>query len=417
MKIVISHPTGNTNVRAIIKALEKASMLAEFNTTVAIKADSLLYRLAPHSVRKQLQRRSFEIQESKVNSHPMIEVARMLLPKMGLKNFVQKETSWASIDSVYRHLDRSVSKRLRDLHSRNQVTGVYGYEDGALNTFIEAKKLGIACIYDLPIAYWETSRKLLLEESLRLPQWAATLGGGIHDSEEKLERKTREMELADIVLGPGDFVRHSLPKWAQIKPLIMAHFGSPNIRHPFDAGLKSQGTGKLRILFVGSLGQRKGLADLFSAMMLLNRKDVELLVIGSTMVPLEFYRSQLPNFTYLPNRPHQEVLELMRSCDVLCLPSIVEGRALVMQEAMSQGLPLIITSNTGGADLIIEGQTGFLVPIRSPLAIAEKLNWFLENRSQIRDMSRMTQRHAATYTWEEYGTKVASGLSAFLTKN
>jgi glycosyltransferase involved in cell wall biosynthesis len=165
------------------------------------------------------------------------------------------------------------------------------------------------------------------------------------------------------------------------------------------------------------MGQRKGLADLFGAIKLLNRNDVELLVMGSTMVPLDFYANQLADFTYLPNRPHQQVLELMRSCDVLCLPSIVEGRALVMQEAMSQGLPLIITPNTGGEDLIIDGETGFLVPIRSPMAIAEKLNWFLENRSQIPEMSRMAQRHARSYTWEDYGTKVASSLSTLLTRN
>jgi glycosyltransferase involved in cell wall biosynthesis len=415
MKIVMSHPTGNTNVRAIINALEKANMLAEFNTTLAINLNSLMYRLAPPSICKQLQRRSFEVQHSKLNTYPFLEIARMCLPKIGLKEYVQKERSWASIDSVYQSLDKSVGRRLKHLNRAGDITGVYGYEDGALQTFIEAKKLGITCIYDLPIAYWETSRKLLLEESIRLPLWAETLGGGIHDSDEKLERKTREMELADIVLGPGDFVKKSLPTWAAEKHIIMAHFGSPFGHYHSD--LNKRTTRKLRILFVGSMGQRKGLADLFSAVKLLNRNDVELLVMGSMMVPINFYESQLTDFTYLPNRPHQQVLELMRSCDVLCLPSIVEGRALVMQEAMSQGLPLIITSNTGGEDLIIEGETGFLVPIRSPFAIAEKLNWFLENRSQIPQMGRLAQIHAERYTWEDYGMKVACGLSTLLTRN
>ena len=132
------------------------------------------------------------------------------------------------------------------------------------------------------------------------------------------------------------------------------------------------------------------------------------------MVPIEFYQKELPEFTYLPNRPHEQVLSLMRSCDVFCLPSIVEGRALVMQEAMSQGLPLIITPNTGGEDLIIEGHTGFLVPIRSAEAIAEKLNWFLENRSKIPAMGRMAQKHATKYSWEGYGSKIVSALSDFL---
>ncbi|MDB5011330.1 MAG: group 1 glycosyl transferase, partial [Mucilaginibacter sp.] len=170
---------------------------------------------------------------------------------------------------------------------------------------------------------------------------------------------------------------------------------------------------KLRVLFAGSLSQRKGLGDLFSAIRLLNNPQIELVVMGSLMAPMEFYRKQLPGFTYMPNRPHEEVLALMRSCDVLCLPSIVEGRALVMQEAMSQGLPLIITHNTGGEDLIKEGYTGFLVPIRSSDAIAEKLNWFLENRSSISSMGRRAQNHAAKYTWEGYGSKIVSALLDF----
>jgi len=100
----------------------------------------------------------------------------------------------------------------------------------------------------------------------------------------------------------------------------------------------------------------------------------------------------------------------MRTCDVFCLPSIVEGRALVMQEAMSQGLPLIITANTGGEDLIIKGETGFLVPIRSPEAIARKLTWFLKNRAEIPEMGRKAHEHAAKYTWEKYARTIISEL-------
>ena len=81
-----------------------------------------------------------------------------------------------------------------------------------------------------------------------------------------------------------------------------------------------------------------------------------------------------------------------------------------MQEAMSQGLPIIITPNTGGEDLVIEGKTGFLVPIRSPEKIAEKINWFLENRQMIAEMGKYAQQHAATYTWNEYGNRIIQGF-------
>jgi glycosyltransferase involved in cell wall biosynthesis len=156
--------------------------------------------------------------------------------------------------------------------------------------------------------------------------------------------------------------------------------------------------------------QRKGLGDLLAAMRSLNRNDVELIVMGSLQAPMEFYRQEFANFTYEPGRAHAQVLELMRSCDVFCLPSIVEGRALVMQEAMSQGLPLIITPNTGGEDLIAEGITGFLVPIRRPELIAEKIAWFADHRAMLPEMSRAAQAKAAQLTWDIYGQTIVRAI-------
>ena len=410
MKILMAHPTGNANVRAVIKAFEGSNMLAEFNTTIAIDADSKWLKCLSPEIREQLLRRQFSMMPKMLKSHPMAELARILLPKVGLQRYTTQEHSWASIDSVYRKLDQKVASRVDKLQKQKQISAVYGYEDGSLQTFKRAKELGLTCIYDLPIAYWHTGRLLMQEEAERLPEWAETLGGGIKDSDEKLERKTQEMQMADVVVTPGGFVKESIPDWAKMKQIIVSPFGSPKWIAPNILDPQPARQNRLRVLFAGSLSQRKGLGDLFNALKLLNSPNIELVVMGSLTVPLAFYQSQLPSFTYLSNRPHHKVLELMRSCDVFCLPSIVEGRALVMQEAMSQGLPIIITPNTGGEDLIIEGVTGFLVPIRSPEAIANKLSWFLENRSKVKEMGRSAQEHAANYTWDAYGSNIVKKL-------
>ena len=154
------------------------------------------------------------------------------------------------------------------------------------------------------------------------------------------------------------------------------------------------------------MSQRKGLADLFAAMRLLRRSDIELVVMGSPINSLEFYRSQYSDFRYETPRSHADVLMLMRSCDILVLPSIVEGRALVQQEAMACGLPLIVTANAGGEDLVMEGETGFLVPIRSPEKIAEKIAWFADNRVMLPEMQTRSQEKAAEYTWQRYGNRI-----------
>ena len=412
MKVIISHPTGNRNVRAVIAGLANANMLSGFNTTLVADPDALWIKLLPNNLRTEWLRRSFPVAKTKIHTRPMIELARMVMPKFGYKNCIEHEKGWASIDAVYQDLDRNTAKQLAS--NKLKPDAVYAYEDGALETFKQAKALGVKCIYDLPIAYWKTVKELMNQEAERLPQWAPTLGGGIQDSEAKLERKTQEFELADVVVGPGSFVMDSLPVFAN-KKLIVSPFGSPEFDKTYDEGsigLKPINK-PLRVLFAGSMGQRKGLADLFTAIKKINSKNVELVVMGSLLAPAEFYRNELADFTYETGRSHDKVLELMRTCDVFCLPSIVEGRALVMQEAMSQGLPLIITSNTGGADLIDEGETGFLVPTSSPEAIAEKIVWFMDNRNRVAEMGIKAMQKAATYTWDAYGNTIAKSITQY----
>lgn len=418
MKVLFSHPTGNANVRAIAYGLAFKGLLYRFHTSIAAFPGNIYHKIGSYAPLSEFRRRGFDpVLQPHTQLYPWGELGRAFASKLGLQKLLEHETGKFSVDQNYRDFDKHVASGLSSAVKAG-VTAVYAYEDGALETFMEAKKSGLLCIYDLPIAYWETGRKLMLEEALRLPQWADTLGGGIKDSPAKLERKRKELELADVVIGPGSFVMNSLPDWAKYKQQIVAPFGSPAISNPvlFNSNLKKDFTKRLRVLFVGSMGQRKGLGDLFAAMRSLNNSSIELVVLGSLLAPLDFYKNEFADFTFESGRSHDEVLALMRSCDVFCLPSIVEGRALVMQEAMSQGLPIIITPNTGGEDLVIEGETGFLVPIRSPEAIANKINWFLENRHLISEMGIKAQEHAARYTWEKYAETIIDELVQF-TKN
>ena len=404
-KILLSHPTGNANVRSVLRGLEKAGILDSFCTSIACYPHSFFDLLAKMSLFNELKRRKFD-SEIKPYTHtfPYKEVGRIISSKLKISSLTRPETGFFSEDSVYKYSSKSASQVLA---KSRDVGGIYAYEDGALLLFKQAKEMGVRCIYDLPIAYWEVGRKLMLEEADRLPDWAITLAGGVKDSQSKLERKTEELSMADTVVVASKFVKDSLPTFANSKKIIISPFGSPkiNMTNP----LERDNTIPIRVLFAGSMGQRKGLGDLFSAIRLLNSPHIQLVVMGSLLAPLKFYKNQI-EFIYEPPRPHTEVLALMRTCDVFCLPSIVEGRALVMQEAMSEGLPLIITKNTGGEDLILEGETGFVVPIRSPERIAEKLEWFLNNRNQLPAMSQNAKQHACNYTWEKYANTIISGL-------
>jgi glycosyltransferase involved in cell wall biosynthesis len=282
---------------------------------------------------------------------------------------------------------------------------IHAYEDGAINSFKQAKKLGICCSYELPIAHWQTVRRLLSEEAERLPEWEPTLES-TREPEDKLFRKEEELDLADCISCPSEFVLRSIPKNIRSKKnCIVAPFGSPPCL-PNKRLKQDNKNNNLKLLFVGSMSQRKGLADLFEAMKMLRNDPVTLTVLGQPSMPMEFYRNCLPNFEYLAPCSNENVRKVMQEHDALVLPSIAEGRALVQQEALACGLPLIVTANAGGEDLIEEGITGYLVSIRSPEDIFEKITRLIENRESFSDFRRACQAKAKLYTWKEYSRKI-----------
>ncbi len=200
---------------------------------------------------------------------------------------------------------------------------------------------------ELPIAHWQTVRRLLSQEAERLPEWEPTLES-TREPEEKLFRKEEELDLADCISCPSEFVLQSIPKNIRSKKnCIVAPFGSPPC--PANKRLRKDHESKtLKLLFVGSMSQRKGLADLFKAMEMLRNEPVSLTVLGQPSMPMEFYRKISPNFEYLAPCSNENVRRVMQEHDALVLPSIVEGRALVQQEALACGLPIVVTANAGG---------------------------------------------------------------------
>jgi len=398
--IVVVHPIGNANVRAVLTAFHDAGLLAKFVTSLGYPRSSVA--ALPAQLRRMFDRRAYDLDARLIRADPLRELLRLTAPRFGFKGVTRHELGWASMDEVWCAVDRDAAKCLET--ARNNPAAVYAYEDCAEATFTAAQQRDIRRVYDLPIAYWKKSRELLAEEAQRYPEWEPTLIG-TRDSESKLARKTRELELAEMVVCPSNFVLESLPEdIRRDKQCFVVPFGSPPVTASVERS--SKGSAPLRVLFAGAMTQRKGLADLFAAMKLLGRSDVQLVVMGSLLQPIAWYRAQYPDFIYEAPRPHAEVLHLMSSCDVLVMPSIVEGRALVQQEAMSRGLPVIATRNAGADDVIIDGKTGFIVPARSPEVIAEKIGWFAANREALAGMGIAAQTTARELTWSAYGATI-----------
>jgi len=387
-KFVLSHPTGNTFVRALLHQLNDQNQLEKFFTSIGSGegANSWIASFCK-------EKRKYAISDTKISRQWVPEVARLLSKG-------NQEMKRRKADLSYQALDHKVSFALSN-HS-SQI--LHAYEDGCSDSFARAKQLGIQCSYEMPIAHWATVRRLLAEEAERYPEWEPSLES-TREPEEKLFRKEEELRLADRITCPSQFVLDSIPlEIRQKTPCQISPFGSPTCAQGNVESSPKNDT--LKLLFVGSMSQRKGLADLFEAMKLLQVKPVSLSILGQPSMPMEFYRKQFAEFAYFPPCSNQKVREIMKVHDALVLPSIVEGRALVQQEALACGLPIIVTPNAGGEDLVEEGITGHLVPIRSPEKMAEAILSMIENKNPKEEIRQLCQKKAILYTWANYAQNI-----------
>ena len=408
--ILLAHPTGNTNFRAAARAIHSQGMLRELDSCICWNPNVPLARFVPKSIRNQLARRAFtDVPLFLQRGHPLREVLRLSSSKYYVDWLHQHEKGLLSLDAIYRSFDRHVANRLSSV---NCLSGVYAYEDGALNTFTTAKTLGLACLYDLPFGYWRSAQELFREERDLKPEWAATLFG-LGDSPDKLKRKDAELSLADAVIVPSQFVRSTLLT-SPVRPAIIevVPFGSPP---PIAKIPETQKGGPLRVLYVGSIGQRKGISYALDAIELL-RNQVSLTLIGKPTAKNCYpINAALEKYRWIPSLPHQQILEQMTQHDVLLLPSLFEGLALVIGEALSQGLPVISTVNSGATEVVRNGIEGFIVPIRDSQSIANHLQQLIDDPDLLYQMRKACLRRAEELSWGQYGIKLWETISTLLT--
>jgi alpha-maltose-1-phosphate synthase len=393
--ILLSHPTGNEFVRQAALAFREAELLREFWTCLSWNAEAPVNRFLPARLRRQLSRRSFHpALRSLTRTAPVREMGRLLAVAMDISVFSKHETGPLCIDAVFAALDRKVASRVHELRD---CRAVYAYEDGALETFRAAQERNLPRLYDLPIGYWRVAQQIYAEEQEREPEWAMTLSGAC-DSPEKLARKEEELKLATRVVVASSFTKETLHSAEFPAEVTVIPYGAPSV---LDREIVSNSE-NLRVLYVGSLGQRKGLSYLLRAIRLLGAK-VELTLIGRKVAagcgPLE---EAVRRHHWIPTLPHGEVLAQMQRHDVLVLPSLFEGFGLVILEAMAQGLPVITTVHTAGPDLVSEGADGFIVPIRSAEAIVEKLDRLAGNPKLLREMKHAAREKARARKWGDY---------------
>jgi len=401
--VLISHPTGNQNVRNALRSLAEREMLAGFWTTIAWDSQSGWNRLLPSGMRALLARRAYtEVPGERVKCVPWREMVRLGARPAWLKDVLTSGERPFSIIGVYRHLDGKIARRVRSLHP----DAVYAYEGGALETFREAKRLGITTIYEQPSSYWYWVRRLLTEEAERSPEFAGLLPN-LADSTGHLQWKDEELALADYVFVPSEHVRRTLAGAVPEEKIRVVHYGAPAVRRR--ERISTDPGRPLQVLFVGMLAQHKGIGYLLDAVDRAG-SQVELTLVGRRFRPNARVDAALNKWRWFESVPNSRVLDLMQEADVLVLPSLTEGCALVVLEALSCGLPVIVTPNTGSLAFVRDGCEGFVVPICQSDAIADRLRTLFHDRELLAAMSRNAQATAAEKSWESYRANFAETL-------
>jgi glycosyltransferase involved in cell wall biosynthesis len=140
----------------------------------------------------------------------------------------------------------------------------------------------------------------------------------------------------------------------------------------------------LRVLYVGALSFRKGLWDLARVVRELGGENFEFRLVGAVAPEARGVVSELRGAVTLPGkRPQSELPGVYAWGDVFVFPTIEDGYAVVLAQAAASALPIVTTSNCSGPDLVQEGGSGWVVPIRNPGAVVERLRWCEQHRREL----------------------------------
>jgi glycosyltransferase involved in cell wall biosynthesis len=150
------------------------------------------------------------------------------------------------------------------------------------------------------------------------------------------------------------------------------------------------------LLFVGDVTLDKGAAVLLKAYAELDTQ-IPLVFIGRPFLP-DLATNLPPRVFLLGKWPHDAVMGAWSRCSIGLVPSIVaETFGIVALEAMYMGKPVIAARSGGLSDVVVDGETGFLVPPGDPQALRNAIQVLLDDPTRRADMGAMAKQRAATF--------------------
>jgi glycosyltransferase involved in cell wall biosynthesis len=290
--------------------------------------------------------------------------------------------------------------------AREADVAVASYGTGA-EAFAEMKRRGGRSVLNYPIAHNDFQRRFYAEEAKCSPEFAPALPALDQLPAAFDARLEAECQQADRILVGSTFVRDSfLAQGYDSSRIAVVPYGVDTERFSPAAPTSSE-RGLFRALFVGQIGQRKGIGYLLSGYERFRKRDSNLRLVGSYMPGSEVYDRYRHLYEHTPHVPHAQLPDIYRDADVFVFPTLIEGMPLSVLEAMACGIPVIVTSH-GPGDIVTDGTDGFVVPIRDPDSIADRLERLYGDADLRRNMGRAARQTALRYTWHAYAIRAAN---------
>jgi glycosyltransferase involved in cell wall biosynthesis len=302
--------------------------------------------------------------------------------------------------------DHIVARRLEGL--AKEIDIVHAWPLGSLQTLRTAARLGIPTVLERPNAHTRFAYQVVQEEcehvGVPLPP------GHEHAyNEDVLDKEEAEYALATRLLCPSDFVARSFLKYDfDTRSLARHQYGfDESVYWPGQAwetgGRAERG---LVMLFVGGCAPRKGLHYALEAWLNSMASTRGKFLIAGAFVPgyAEKLSLQLahPSVEVLGHRT--DVPELMRRADMLVLPSVEEGSALVTSEARGSGCVLLVSDAAGA--VCEHGKNALVHAARDACALTQHIDLLHKDRTYLRELRTASLAGVQHITWSAAGVKL-----------
>jgi len=207
-----------------------------------------------------------------------------------------------------------------------------------------------------------------------------------------------ELRTANYFLAASNFTRASLLSEGINESLLF------NIPYGIESvtDKKEQKDEKVKFGFVGRLTYEKGIYDLLKTIDSITIKNVEFLFFGKYDKKDKFINKYRKNVVYYGHIPKKAMLEHYNNIDYLIFPTLADGFGFAVLEAMSKGVPVICSDNTGASDIVNNGKNGYVYKTGDTKELLKLVEYCAMNITNYNQMSADAIETAKNYTWDKY---------------